>query len=167
MTTEDPLHRVRLAAPSDEGELVDMIWRMHGDEEWGLRDAQGAPFPFDGDKARFAVRRATQEGKAWVGIVGEPGHLEGSVYLTTQELSLSRGQILVEAWNWVDPEYRSGDAFAMLTSFSMTMADTMGLSLTLAAMTRERAAKGRLYERKIGRPTASLYQYHSQMRAVA
>jgi hypothetical protein len=162
------LARVRLATPDDEPELVELVRRMHADPEWGLRDARGLPFPFCADKARVAIQRATQRDRSWIGIVGGPGSVEGSVCLARQDLALSDGQMLTEVWNWVQPEHRAGRTNDVLVSFSLALADMLGLSLVLATMTRERVAKARAYEKKIGKPTASLFLYtNSQLRAVA
>ena len=108
---------VRLAGPSDEEELVDMVRVMHQDAEWGVLDRDGVPFPFSVEKTRATIQRATQcnrnapdAGRAWLGIIGEPGRLQGSAYVALQEPSMSDGLFLAELWSWVRPDLRNSPA---------------------------------------------------------
>ena len=159
---------VRLAEPADEDALLSMVQEMHADAEWGLRDHQGGLFPFSPDKARAAIQRAIipqrndpDANNAWIGVVGVPGgDLRGSAYVHVAAPWCSEGTYLTEVWNWVYPEHRRSDVSKSLISFSMAIADRMRLTLISAAITRERMAKARLYERKIGPPIGSLFLYN-------
>ena len=157
---------VRIAVPEDEDDLVTMVRRMHEDPEWPMRDELGQPARFSEHKSRAMVQRALVKnrnhpdaGQAWIGVLGDPGQLLGSAYVCVQERSMSDGFFLCEAWNYTLPEWRRGPACDRLLAFSTGMADMMHLSLVLAAMTQQRMAKSRLYERRIGQPIGALFHY--------
>lgn len=163
---------VRLAEPADEDALVAMVQAMHSDAEWMLRAAAGEPFPFNAEKARATIQRAIivgrndpNAGQAWIGVVGEGSKLRGSTYILLQSPWCADGQYLVERWNWVYPEYRKSDVSKSLIGFSTAMADHMHMTLVSASLPKEISAKSRLYERKIGPPIGSLFQYNSAVGA--
>ena len=167
-TGTDP-GRVRLADAADEDELMRAVRRMHSDNEWGLRDASGQPLPFCEERARSAIQRAiiprrNQPGglPAWVGILGEPGKLEASVYLSVELPWCSEAPFLAELWHWVMPEYRRTNNAKTLIAFSKAMATMLKIPLVMGVLTGERVmAKCRLYERQLGSPIGQFFLYNS------
>lgn len=158
---------VRFAAPEDEENLVSMVRRMHEDPDWGLRDWSGQPFPFDLEKTRARIQQATvrnrnmpNAGQAWIGVAGERGKLLGSVYLCVVDASVSDGNFLGEVWNWVVPEQRRSNIGHMLLTFALALADECKLTY-YSATAHAHAGKTRFYQRHIGQPIGSLYQYNS------
>lgn len=162
----DPLSIVRHATPQDEEEIVEMVRLMHDDGEWGLYHPDGRPFVFSPEKTRATIQCATRQqrnapdaGQAWLGIVGEPGQLRGSAYVSMHEASMSDGFILNEKWNWCVPEERRGAVSDALIAFSTAIADMKGMRLIMAAMTQRRMGKSRFYERRFGVPIGAVYHY--------
>ena len=157
---------VRFAAPDDEDDLVTMLRAMHADPEWPMRDINGRRLAFSEEKARGTVQRVIMRnrnepdaGQAWIGVLGAPGNLVGSVCVRVTEPWLEDGHLLGEQWNWVYPQHRRSPAPQALVTFSVAMADSLGLPLVTGVMIQEQRAKERLYERKIGAPIGSMFLY--------
>lgn len=156
---------VRPATPFDEEELVEMVRLMHDDDEWGLADVNGVAFPFSEIKARATIQRATQRrnapdaGQAWLGVIGEPGQLQGSAFVAVHEASMSDGFFLGELWNFCLPCARNVETSDLLIEFSMAVARMKNMRLRMAAMTQRRLGKSRFYARRFGPPIGSVYDY--------
>lgn len=159
---------VRLADPSDEEELLAMSKLIHA--ESGLRTASGEPFAFSEDKARATLQEALvprrndpDAGRAWLGVTGAPGALEGSVYLRLGSPWGSEAAYLLEFWNYVMPQYRKSSMIARrLIAFSTARATALGLPLVTGVMsTAGQAARQRFYERELGfKAFGQFYVHH-------
>lgn len=165
----DPSH-VRFAGLHDEEDLVAMLHAMHSDDDWLLRDAKGERLSFNAEKARARIQMATQRqrnhpnaGQAWIGVVGDPGKLQGSVFVSVVEPWLEDGAYLTETWSYIIPDCRRGNVGAALLEFCMALADELELSFLNATMSRNVGAKFRLYERRLGQPIGSLFRYSPQI----
>ncbi len=160
--------RVRLAERDDEDDLMRAVKRMHGDNEWGLQGADGKPLPFSEERARSTIQRAIiprpnhpGAAPAWIGIIGEPGHIEGSIYLSVEVPWCSEAPFLAERWNYVFPEYRKSSNAKTLIAFSKAIAAVIKIPLVIGVFTSERVmAKCRLYQRQLGEPRGQFFIYH-------
>lgn len=159
---------VRLAAPDDEDELLDMCRARHAEE--ALRTSAGRPFGFSEEKARATLQRALQRGRnepdagqAWCGVLGAPNRLMGGVYLTVQSPHDSDDVYLMELWNWVYPEYRRSTDTSALIRFSQALAGALQLPLVGGVVSYDlgEPAKMRFFRRNGCRQIASLYLYHA------
>lgn len=163
---------VRLAEPSDEDDVLANVQRMQGDREWALCDAAGTPLPFCAPKARLMIRRALIRQHndpdilpAWVGVIGEPGCLQASIYVSAESAWCSQSPShLVELWNYVLPEYRQSDNNRRLVAFAKSIADVMHLQLI--SLTHSGTAKRRFYEREYGAPVGAMFRYNATMPAI-
>ncbi len=158
--------KVRLADQNDEDELMHAVRRMHSDNEWGLRGADGQPLPFCEDRARSTVQRAIiprpnhpGAAPAWIGIVGDD-RIEGSVYLSVELPFCSESPFLAELWLYVFPEFRKSNHAKTLIAFSKAIASIVQIPLVIGVFTSQHvAAKCRLYQRQFGEPSGQLFIY--------
>ncbi len=162
--------RVRLGTPADEDDLVYAGKRMHEDAEWGLRYGNGDPLPFSERKARDTIRNALYPpdesapilGRSFIGIVGTPGKIEGSVCLSISSPFWSDAFFLAENWCYVLPEFRRSENAKQLIDFSKSFAKTLQLPFVIGVFSHERTeAKCRLYSRALKQPAVgSIFLFH-------
>lgn len=159
---------VRFADPGDEPALVDLCRAKHAEE--ALRTASGRPFRFAEDKVRARIqqalvprRNAPDAGQSWCGVIGEPGQLQGAVYLMIQEPDDSDELYLLQLWNWIFPEYRRSKSPAALIQFSQALSVSLQLPLVGGVVSYEQgeSAKLRFLRRNGMTPIASLYLYNA------
>lgn len=159
-----PSVAVRLADQRDEEGLISMCRQLH--MESALRDATGRPLPIDEEKVRHCVQRAivpnrnSGEAQAWIGVIGDYGALQGSVYLSVEMPWYTSQAVIHEWWNYCLPEYRQSNNARALIDFAKASADAMGASLVMGIMTAGREeAKARFYRRQLGNPIGSFFAY--------
>lgn len=104
------------------------------------------------------------EGHGISGVIGPVGGpLEGVVVLSIGENWYSRATIIEERAVFVHPEYRAakGGRARKLCEFSKSVADSLGLPLTIGILSNSKtAAKVRLYQRVMGcEPTGAYWIY--------
>lgn len=152
-------NRVRLAAPLDESDLVEM--RRQAAVESGLVDATGLPFPFCHEQARASIQAALIQNRnypeppAWIGVIGDPGRLEGGIYLAVRTFDYSPKPFLGLVWDFVRPEFRKTDNARQLIAFALSLSRAVRMDIIGA---NGQAAKSRLYERTEGcKPLGSFF----------
>lgn len=144
--------RVRAARPCDEDEIMAVCRRLH--EENGL-------LHMSDDKVRQMLRRAFNKEGGIVGVIGEPGHIEGAIYLMISTLWYSHTWILEELFNFVLPEHRKSTNAKDLVEFAKRASEEMGLPLIIGVLSNERTeAKVRLYERQLGKPSGAFFVHN-------
>ena len=153
---------VRLADRRDENDLVDMVRRLH--EESALIMPNGKRMPLDIERVRQTVQRAviprrnSDEMPAWVGVIGNYGELQGSVYLSCEMFWYSSMPIVAEVWNYCLPEYRKSNNARALIEFAKASADAIDAMLTMGVSTAGREeAKARFYRRHLGNPVGQFF----------
>lgn len=158
--------RIRLARPPDEDELLEIYRVRH--EEVGMRN-----IVLDNDRVRAGLRRGLCYGRgkdntyaghplpAWIGAIGEPGHIEGAAYVSMELPWDACTPILHERWNFVLPQYRKGPNSQDLIAFSKGMADALGIYPLVMTSTEREEAKWRIYTRKMGAPFGATFLYAS------
>lgn len=133
---------VRLAVPDDEEGLMQHARLLH--EENGL-------FSFDERKARALLNRAFSRQNGIIGVIGEVGEPEASIYLSLEQTYYSSDWQLVELWNFVQPpRQRRGGYARLLIEFAKKCSDDLRLPLSIGILSNNRVeAKARLYERML------------------
>jgi len=157
MTTNigDPT-RVRLADADDEGEVMSLCSFLHG---------ENGMFSMSEHKVRAMVRAATNgpvdARRGLIGVIGSPGHIEGSIYLQIGSLWYSDELTLIEQWNYVLPQHRSTSASRDLIAFAKDISDRFGLPLLIGVVSNERTeAKCRLYRKQLGEPSGHFFMHN-------
>lgn len=140
---------VRKAGIQDEDELMAMCRALH--EENGM-------FKMNEDKVRGALRRAFTNTGAIIGALGEPGKIEGSIYLLISNFWYSDEWHLEELWSFVLPQYRRSSNAKDLISFAKRCSDELGIPLVIGVISNERtAAKVALYQRQLDKPAGAFF----------
>ena len=109
------------------------------------------------------VWRGVTRQKAIAGVIeGPDGMIEAATLLLVEEQGHSRDPVLVEQTVYVHPDFRSarGGRAAKLVEFNKGIADKMGIPLLIGILSNDRtAAKIRLYERMLGKPSGAYWLY--------
>lgn len=147
-----PPPNVRLAEPRDEDEIIAMCRRLH---------AENAIFAMSDDRVRATVRKGLNRDQSILGVIGPPGNIQASIYLTVAQFWYTNSQHLEEIWNYVLPEFRNSRNAKDLISYAKWCSDTIGLPLMIGILSTIRLeAKQRLYERQLGSPAGVLYLHN-------
>jgi GNAT superfamily N-acetyltransferase len=104
-----------------------------------------------------------------VGVIGEPGKLEGGILLRITDVWYSDDKVLEERAIFILPEYRGvkGGRARRLCEFAKRAAETMGMPLLIGVLSNHRTeAKVRLYERQFGKPTGAFFLYNGSTGSV-
>jgi hypothetical protein len=148
--------RVRLADAGDVDELLSMCKLLHGENgifdinEFKVRDMLCA-----------ATHGEVQDRRGVVGVIGEPGSIEASIYLQIGPLWYTDELSLVEQWNYVLPMYRRTSASKDLIAFSVYISDIFHLPLLIGVLSSERTeAKIRFYRRQLGDPVGVYFAHN-------
>lgn len=102
--------------------------------------------------------------RGMVGVIGEPGAIEGGVLLRIGPVWYSNNDVIEEKAVFVHPDFRSakGGRAARLIEFSKSIADQLGLPLCIGVLSSHRTeAKVRAYRRVIGEPSGAYWVYWS------
>jgi hypothetical protein len=104
-----------------------------------------------------------------VGVIGEPGKLEGGILLRITDVWYSDDKVLEERAIFIPPEYRGvkGGRARRLCEFAKRAAKTMEMPLLIGVLSNHRTeAKVRLYERQFGKPTGAFFLYNGSTGSV-
>lgn len=151
---------VRLAVPADRDGLVQHCHMIH--DENGL-------FALSERKVGLLLDRYFDRQGAIIGVIGEEGEPQGSIYLSIDEPYYSDDCQLTELWNFVMPSYRGGKCLSQkgghakrLIAFAKDCSDKLKLPLAIGILSNQRVeAKERLYERQLER-AGSFFVYNRQ-----
>lgn len=148
--------RVRRADAKDEDDLVAMCHELH--RENGL-------FTMSSDRVREMLRRAFTKNGGIIGVIGDRGKLQGSIYLLLTQLWYSDDFHIEELWNYVRPEYRKFNnpthAEEMIR-FAKRCGDELGIPVIIGIMSNTRTeAKVRIYRRQLGDPVGAFFLHQS------
>jgi len=158
------LHGIRIADRRDEQQLLTMAAQMHALD--ALKDYDGSPLPIDEEVLRYEIQRAvipnrnSDDAPAWIGVIGAPGALEASIYLSVERCWYSARPLLQERWNYCLPEYRRHGHARTLINFAKEFSRVMQMRLVIGVMTTGREeAKVRFLRRHLGNPIGTLFSY--------
>lgn len=122
--------------------------------------SENAIFEIDDDKVRDFLRRGITNNGALIGVIGEPGHIEGAIYLFIGEFWYSHEKHLEEFFNYVRPEHRRSKHAQKLIEFAKNLSDAT-LPLVIGVLSNERTeAKVRLYERQLGKSCGAFFVFN-------
>lgn len=153
------ISRVRRADESDENELVAMCHELH---------RENGVFTMSSDRVRDMLRRAFDRRGGIIGVIGERGHLEGSIYLLLTQLWYTDDYHVEELWNYVRPDYRKTDNAKEFLAFAKRCSDELGIDSIIGILSNDRTqAKIRLYERQLGKPAGAYFLYQPKKKRVA
>lgn len=140
---------VRLAFPSDEESLVDLLRLKH------VEDGVGS---FDENRVRLTVHRGIARDFAMVGVIRGKERVEASIGLFVGGWWYSSDENLSDLWCFVHPEHRKSTHAKSLIEFAKWAATQLDRPLLMAALANETTArKVQLYERQFGKPAGSIF----------
>jgi len=144
---------VRKADIRDEPELMAMCMELH--RENGL-------FPMAEDKVRAYLRRAFSRNGAVIGVIGERGKIEGSIYLLIGGFWYSEEWHLEELFSYVRPQYRKSNNAKELINFAKRCSDDLGIPAVIGIISNDRTkAKVQLYQRQLGTASGAFFVYNA------
>lgn len=124
-------------------------------------------FPVSPDKVRGFIRlatgvtpRAPTDAAPLIGVIGEPGKIEGAIALVVSQLWYADTWHIEELWNFVRPEYRRSTNAKSLIEFSKGVQAKLNIPLLIGILSSERTeAKERLYQRQLGDKAGVYFVY--------
>lgn len=141
MTNISPMYRVRVAAPEDEGGIMDLCRLLH---------AENGLFPLDETLVRNLVRTVLHDKQGFIGVIGPKDRLEGSILIRLSTMWYSTSPVLEEYWNFVHPDHRKSERAKFMVNFAKSCATKMGIPLLIGVVSNQRTrAKCRLYNRML------------------
>lgn len=153
----EPALTVRVGTPDDVDAM--MAIALAACEENGFVD----PNPI---KLLENIWAALNRDHGIVGIIGNPGEqIEAAVLLRIGSPWYSDVQTIEEKAIFVHPDYRTGNVgrARLLCEFSMMLADSLGLTLSIGVLSSERtAAKVRMYGRMLGPSQGAYWIYNGK-----
>lgn len=148
----EPLPAVRLASPSDETELMDMVQRLH---------AENGLFSFSRSKCLNRMRQLLRCKGGIVGVIGAPGSIQASIGLAIADHYYTDDLHLCELWNYVDEKFRRSRNAESLIEFAKRCAVEIKTPLIIGVVTNIRmAGKIRLYRRRLGYPAGAFFVHN-------
>lgn len=105
-----------------------------------------------------------------IGVIGDPGKIEGGVMLRIDSLPYSDSPVLAERAIFVHPDYRwskgsgvGGGRAMRLCEFAKNCANSLDLPLLIGVLSNHRtAAKIKFYERVFGQPSGAYWLVNSK-----
>jgi hypothetical protein len=150
--------RVRLATSEDTEGVVAMCRRRH--------DEECDPFTLSEERVRICIDKALQRLGGILGVIGDPGNLEASVYLDHAQPWYSESWGLHELWTYVLPERRASNNTRDLIAFMKWCESSMGVPLITGIISSVRTkSKIKLYQRSFGEPRGAVFVFSSNGQA--
>jgi len=145
---------VRIADASDEDEIMALCRLLH--EENGL-------FDMDEEKVRNTLRMAFAKRGGMCGVIGEPGEIEGVIYLLLSQFWYSQDWHLEELFSFVHPDFRRSRNSDFLVEKAKEWATSLGLPLVIGIVSNDRVLpKVRLYRKRLGNPSGAFFVFNSK-----
>lgn len=145
--------RVRAAVPEDFNEIMDLCRLLY---------AENGAVNVDWPSVEMAIIDGVNGNQACLGVIGEPGALEGAIYLRISRMWYSREIILEEMFNFVREECRRSGNAKSLIAFAKANSDKLNIPLLIGVISNERTeAKIRLYSRYLGAPAGAFFLYNA------
>ena len=135
------LSTVKLALPSDEGPLMELLRQMW--KENGLAS-------LDEDRVRHFLHRGIARDKAIIGVIRGPDTIEASVGLFVGTWWYSTENHIEDLFSYVATPYRRSTHAKSLIEFAKNCSMQLGMPLLMGVLSSDRtAAKVKLYERML------------------
>lgn len=140
---------VRWAAPEDKAEVFKIA--LHAHTEIGM-------FPFSVEKFQELWSTYVDRKGGACGVIGEPSHLQGAVFLGVSNTFYSEELYLSDRFLFVYPEFRKSSNARDLIEFSKHVAQQLEMKLLMGITTKERTRqKIEFYERQLGAPVGAVF----------
>lgn len=151
----DQVSRVRIADASDVEELFELCKNLHG---------ENFLFPMSDYKVLNMLNNATRPEielrRGIIGCIGEPGRIEGAIFLEIDTLWYADTPALIELFSYVKPEFRRSTNCRDLIAWAKAMSDHFNLPLMIGVMSNQRTeAKVRRYRQSLGEPAGAFFFY--------
>jgi len=151
----EPTPHVRVATPAEVDAVMELALMGCVENEF---------LPHDPVLVLQDVWAALNLDRGIVGVIGAPGSqpLEGAVLLRIGSIWYSQHPHVEERAIFVHPQFRQarGGRAARLAEFSMDVADSLGIPLSIGVLSASRVeAKMRLYQRFLGKPSGCYWIY--------
>lgn len=147
---------VRKAVPADKPELMDIC--REGFAEHGM-------FNMDEARVESMIDRAFNRGGAIIGVLGETGNIQASIYLLISQFWYTNEWCLEELWNHVRPAHRRSTNAKDMIAFGKRCAEEIGIPLVIGVVANERTeAKIALYRRQLGNPVGGYFAFNMPKR---
>jgi hypothetical protein len=138
-STQRP-NRVRIADPSEEGSVMDMCRELH---------AENGIFKMSEEKVGGLLKRAFTRQGGILGVIGQPGKLEGMIYLLMSTMWYSDDTCWEELYTYVRPQYRKSRDALDLLHFAKWAAEQSGFPLFIGVISNEQTQqKVNMYQRQ-------------------
>ena len=133
--------RARIIDRSEESNVMELCHQLH--EENGI-------FKMDDEKVRAMLARAFDRQGGILAGVGEPGKIEGLLYILLSSFWYSNDPHWEELFLYVKPEYRKSRNAIELLRFAKWCADESGFPLFIGILSNHSTErKELLYERQL------------------
>lgn len=151
--------KIRLAQPSDEAEVIQLLRLLH---------AENGMQRLDIECVREVLARAFDRKGGIIGVIGAPGHIRAMICLQLTNQWYTRDTHIEELFSWVHPDHRQSDYARLLIEFAKKQSDDISkragekIPLFLGILTNTRmSAKVRLYRRFFGMPFGAIFLYNA------
>jgi hypothetical protein len=145
-----PQERVRFGRMTDLDELMELCRNLAN---------ENAIAPMMDSLVQDTLEGCLSHKSGFVGVIGEPGKIEGAMCLVFNSLWYCNSYWWLEdKFLHVLPEYRASNNAAELIEWSQWWSSNLGIPLMLGIVSNERTrAKIKLYERKLGPMSGALF----------
>lgn len=150
-TTPTGASRVRIATAADGDDLIELCKLLH---------SENGVFAMDQTRVRATLDRAFRREGGLIGVIGNPGHVEGAIVLQISQLWYSEQWCLEELFSFVSPRFRRSTNAKDLIAFAKQASEKLGIPLLIGVLSNERTeAKVKLYSRHLGNPAGAFFLY--------
>lgn len=125
-------------------------------------------FSMDEEKVRAMLRKAFDRQGGLLGVIGEPGEIEGMIFMLLSTFWYSSDPHWEEMLAFVRQKYRKSRNAVELVNFGKWCADSSGIPLVIGIISNERTAgKVRLYQRLLDHPIGNFFMYKADTSAIS
>lgn len=141
--------RVRMAERCDADDVVGLCRELHAENDM---------FAMSEHRVRAALDLHFDRNGGVIGVIGDPGHIEGTIVLRTAMPWSSDTAVLEELFSYVLPAHRRSTNARDLIEFAQSCARQLGVPLTAGVVANDQtAAKVELYRRRFGAPAGAMF----------
>jgi len=145
----DAPSRVRFAERCDLDDVLFLCRELH---------AENGLFEMSDDRVRDVLMSHYDRTGGMIGVIGEPGCLEGAIVMRMSTMWYSDQTVLEELFSFVLPEFRRSNNAKDLIDFAKRCAEAIGVPLMIGIISNHRtAAKVELYRRRLGAPAGAFF----------
>ena len=146
------LPHVRLATEADVPQLLELGRMLH---------RENAMMPLSEDRILEMVWKGVKRDASILGVIGEPGAIEGGIFLTVGRFWYTNEFHLEELFSYVRPECRRSENAKALIEFAKSSAVRLKKPLLIGIISNDRTqAKVRMYKRQLGEPAGAYFLYN-------